>query len=249
LTAKDLGELGSGQAGRNGASELAGPRSEAERGFLARMNVLVDRAGGATELARRTGLSKRVIDKYRAGESEPNRERLIRLAEGGGVSLAWLVTGHGSPETASLSTGEPDDDYIALPRYDVAAAAGSGAAVVREEIVDALYFRKDWLHLELGVNPSDLAIISAVGDSMAPTIEDGDLLVLEIGEGRWKSDGVYVIAVEDSVWVKRVARRKDGGLMISSDNPRYAHTTEEIARADLGTLRLVGRVMWVGGRI
>lgn len=216
--------------------------------FLERMNVLAERVGGPGELARRSRLSRRVIDKYRSGESEPNRPRLVALARAGGVSVEWLATGEGSmvPEHRTAPVG---DDYIALPRYDVRAAAGGGAIVEAEPVVDWIYFKRDWLRRTLGVSPSELAIIEAVGDSMAPTIDDGDLLLVDVGEPKLRGEGIYVIAVDDALVVKRIAIKLGGGLVISSDNPHYHATHQELTRSELEFLRIIGRVVWVGGRI
>lgn len=63
--------------------------------FLERMNALIERCGGAGELARKAGLSRRVIDKYRRGESDPSRSRLVAMAAAAGVSVEWLAAGLG----------------------------------------------------------------------------------------------------------------------------------------------------------
>ena len=53
--------------------------ADAKSTFPERMNVLIESAGGPSALAQKSKLSRRVIDKYRTGESEPSRERLIAL--------------------------------------------------------------------------------------------------------------------------------------------------------------------------
>lgn len=248
LSHKDLEELGRGNETRTKTSESGRPNPDADPGFMARMNVLLERVGGPANLARKSGLSTRVIAKYRDGDSDPNRARLVSLAVAAGVSLVWLATGAG--EMTAPAIDEHDSaDYVAVPRYDIQAAAGSGAVVVSDNVSDLIYFRRDWLREELGVNPRSLAIITAVGDSMAPTIEDGDLLIVDVREQKWTRDGIYVIGVEDELWVKRVDRLPDGGLVLSSDNPKHSHGTATITRAHIATVRFVGRVAWTGGRV
>lgn len=143
----------------------------------------------------------------------------------------------------------PEEGYVALPRYDVQAAAGAGAVVEAEQAVDWIHFKQDWLRRTLGVAPQHLAIIEAVGDSMAPSIEDGDLLLVDLSQPRLRGDGIYVIAVDQALLVKRVAIKLAGGLVISSDNEQYHATRQEIGRDELDRVRIVGRVVWVGGRI
>lgn len=74
---------------------VQGAKSDDKKAFMDRMERLCSIAGGPGELARKSGLSRRVIDKYRSGESDPSRERLIALAAAGPVSLSWLAAGDG----------------------------------------------------------------------------------------------------------------------------------------------------------
>lgn len=136
-----------------------------------------------------------------------------------------------------------------MPRYEVTAAAGAGELVQGEEIVDWISFSREWLRRTFGRSPTQLVIITAVGDSMAPTIEDGDLLLLDVSEPKLKGEGIYVLGVDEALLVKRVAIRPGGGLVIASDNERYAYTRQEVSRYELDSVRIVGRVVWVGGRI
>src|SRR4051812_14314548 len=118
----DLPQPGRLGPGRTAPSDLGVVKSDAQSAFGERMNVLIERAGGVGTLSQRSGLSRRVIDKYRAGESDPSRERLVALARGGDASLEWLATGEGSIQATEVF----GDDIVALPRYDVSAAAGTG---------------------------------------------------------------------------------------------------------------------------
>lgn len=224
--------------------------------FAARVRLLVNRVGGSAELARRARLSRQMVDKYAAG-SEPSRESLLALARAGEVSLEWLAAGEGPMQKRErratiVADAPPGDGYIALPRYDVQASAGVGTPVLSEEVVDWVYFKADWLRRTLGLNPAQLTLIEAVGDSMAPGIEDGDLLLVDVNQPALKGDGVYVLAMDDTLaglMVKRVELTPHGGLVISSDNTRAGYGRYEIRPGDLEAIRLVGRVVWVGGRI
>lgn len=75
------------------------PPASADCGFQERMNILAERVGGFAILARKSGLSRRVLDKYRNGESDPSRLRLVALAAAAGVSVEWLATGTGEIAT------------------------------------------------------------------------------------------------------------------------------------------------------
>lgn len=223
--------------------------------FSSRVDWIVERVGGAGELAKRSGLTRRVIDRYRTEGSEPTRRSLLALAQAAGVEIAWLAAGEGarektgrkSPPVFARETPGPGAGYVALPRYDVRAAAGAGEVVQTEEVVDWIHFQQEWLRRTLGVNPQRLVIIEAVGDSMFPTISSGDLLLVDVSEPKLRGEAVYVIADQDALVVKRVIMPGDGSLVLSSDNERYGKM--EIERDELERVRIVGRVVWTGGRV
>lgn len=70
--------------------------------FAKRVAIIAKLAGSGQELANRAQISRRVIGKYLAGESDPSRERLIAMAEAVGVSVEWLATGRGAMRGGDL---------------------------------------------------------------------------------------------------------------------------------------------------
>ena len=85
----------------------------------------------------------------------------------------------------------------------------------------------------------------AVGDSMHPTVQDGDLLLIDTTDRDVTGFGLYVVDVAGERLVKRVQRKVDGSLVLISDNPSYQPdlVTPDMAR----TVNVVGRVVWSGG--
>src|SRR3546814_19941777 len=68
-----------------------------------------------------------------------------------------------------------------------------------------------WLR-GLGADPRALSIIRVAGDSMAPTLSDGDDILVDGGDaaGRLR-DGLYVLRMDDALMVKRIARAPGPG--------------------------------------
>lgn len=126
-------------------------RDEAEkaRSFQERINVLIDRCGGPTELSKRSGLSRRVIDKYRNGESDPSRQRLVALAEAAEVSISWLANGEGDME-ASSAPGAPHREEQSTLDEELL----SNAIEVLEE-----FLAEKRLHLNPGKKASAIALL------------------------------------------------------------------------------------------
>lgn len=66
--------------------------------FGERMAVAIKRAGGATRMAERAGVSGSVLRKWKAGHSDPSRTHLINMARAASISVEWLATGEGEPD-------------------------------------------------------------------------------------------------------------------------------------------------------
>lgn len=198
------------------------------------------------------GVTKSTVSAYESGDVFPPFHVLNKIVDLGGKSFEWLFTGGNAtlPKEilgdARLRSTETPEGYISVPRYEVFASAGGGAVVESEQIVDYLMFSIDWIHTALGANPNRLALISVVGDSMSPSYNDGDLILVDTSADRPRSDAVYVIQHDSCLWVKRLHFHFDGSIAVISDNPRYPE--QMITGEALDRLRIVGRVMWRGGR-
>ena len=130
---------------------------------------------------------------------------------------------------------------VVVPRLDVAASAGPGGIVEGEAVLGGMAIDAGLVR-SLGVDAADLSLIRAQGESMHPTIADGDEILVDTSARRVTTrGGIFVVRLNSALMVKRVAR--DGlGLAIRSDNPAYPSLAGEAAR---GT-EIVGRVVWLG---
>lgn len=237
------------------------------RSFLDRLKLAATRAGGPDALAKLSKVPRRTLGNYLAGRNEPKRPQLIGIAQASKLSLQWLAVGTGPMEL--VDRGQTTDDsggmqqlapdfsdfrtdlaprFTQLPRYEVEASAGAGAAVQHaEQIVDFLAFDTDWLKRIMRVDPKRVVLISALGDSMTPTIRDGDLLLIDLSIDRVRDNAIYALRIGDALVVKRVQRRLDGGMRIISDNAVYP--ADEVSSRDVAELQIVGRVVWHGGAL
>lgn len=142
------------------------------------------------------------------------------------------------------------DQYALIPLYNVSAAAGHGAVVDHEEVVDSLAFKRDWISHTLHAQPGDLYLINVQGESMTPTLHPGDVILVDRRNGEnITTDGVYVIRMGDSLLVKRIQRLPGKTLRISSDNPAYQSFELKLDAANDDELSVIGRVVWSGRRM
>jgi phage repressor protein C with HTH and peptisase S24 domain len=225
-----------------------------ERGaFIARLHAILRHWPSADRLARATGVSASAFRKWLRGEAEPSRERLVALAQAAGVSVGWLASGEGQEPRLVATIGRSCPtaasglnlrDYVLLPRRPEAAAAGPETPVP-PPAVEFVALRHEWVRTVFGIDPNRLLVEWAVGESMVPSIRDGDLLLIDATVNRFRGFGVYVLEIAGERLVKRVQPKLDGTLALISDNAAYE--TEHIPPAQASDIRVVGRVIWTCG--
>ncbi len=129
-------------------------------------------------------------------------------------------------------------------RMQLGASAGSGALDAGEQATGQFGFDPRWLR-KLSTNPSKLSIIQVAGDSMEPTLADGDDIMVDEGDSATSlRDGIYVIRYDDTLLVKRLSVGPAGKLTVISDNPAYPSID-----AKTRTVDVIGRVVWTGRRV
>src|SRR5579872_1204144 len=169
--------------------------------FVSRLHAILRHWPSADRLARATGVSPSAFRKWLKGEAEPSRERLVALAEAASVSVGWLARGEG-PEPRlqtvgqssrprgipSIEAGFDRQEFVLLPKRPEAAAAGPESPSPPPG-AEFMALRHDWVRSVLGVEPDRLLVETALGESMLPNIQDGDLLFVDTAEDRFRSFG------------------------------------------------------------
>lgn len=149
----------------------------------------------------------------------------------------------GGPE----ADGDGGFGLVAINRSAVNASAGPGA-IVGEEAARP-YFAVDprWLKKLTAAAANDLSMIRVDGDSMAPTLNDGDDILVDTSDRETRlRDGIYVLRVEGSLLVKRLAVHPFGkSVTVQSDNPAYPDWPD----CGLNKIACIGRVIWAGRRV
>lgn len=140
----------------------------------------------------------------------------------------------------------PGDGYVRLEHLSPTPQMGAGAVVEEPvHVVRHLDVLETWIREEVGsANPDRIKVLTAVGRSMVPTIQDRDLVFVDIGHRHFDAPGIYVIDIAGRLLLKKVMMQADGTVIIRSDNTaefpdeeRYPidHATE--------TITVCGKVM------
>lgn len=142
----------------------------------------------------------------------------------------------------------PPLDYEVIPKIMGYATAGAptGADMDGEPMAldraGELAMTYEWLGRNLHHTTGNLASIQVQGDSMSPTLLDGDTIIIDRGVREATVDGIYVIGMQGSRLVKRLQRRFDKSLVIISDNQAYEKET--IPRGNVAEIEVIGRMVW-----
>ena len=210
------------------------PRAELER-------LCGERGEDFAGLSRMLGRNPAYIQQFvrRGVPKRLKEEERRKLARYFSVPESLL----GGPET-------PDDRPVGLVpvnRTVVQASAGPGSFPSEENARPYFAFDERWLRA-LTPSPSrQLSIIRVDGDSMAPTLNAGDDILVDLGDCAERlRDGIYVLRADDVLVVKRLAihpsRRR---ITVQSDNPAYPDWPD----CEIGEVNCIGRVVWAGRKI
>lgn len=210
----------------------------ASNSFAERLtNIFRERDITQQEAAQKVGVSRQAIARWLNGSSEPERDKIVALAEFLRLPPAYLMFG----ESGAFDSVELNDDMISIPVLDVQ----GGCWPARREntvvsMVMLLKVAKDWVLSRCpNANLFKLHIINAFGDSMEPTIKEGDFIIVDTSKTSVVADGIYAIQAGQDTFIKRVQRQIDGSVLLLSDNPRYQ--PYKVPAEDRETMKIVGK--------
>lgn len=192
--------------------------------FAERVDIAIDKIGGVGKASSIIGVSNPTIGRWKDGTSDAKLSNIAAFAKAAGVSLDWLV--FGKDESSQTSQAQPgpeieSDDYIYIPAYDIAVSAGHGmfsdGALKPHKY---LAFRRDWVQTR-GLKVKCLAVLFTEGDSMIPTVPENAAIVINRERNQALDGKVYVIRIDDRLYVKRTQWIPTGGLRLISDNKAY----------------------------
>lgn len=207
--------------------------------------------------------------RYEAGLAYPSMDFMDAFCEHYNLNPTWFLTGeppmymnHKDENTLVESTAAPESspsiymdhngdvviprwqspdpeqfDYI--PMAEAQLSAGGGSFVISQDIGDYYAFRKSWLS-RVASSTKNLVLMRVAGSSMAPTIENDDTVMIDIGKRSIKEGMVYAIRVEDTVMIKRLSLRLEGKVLVISDN----RTEFEPFEADRKSLHIIGQIIF-----
>jgi phage repressor protein C with HTH and peptisase S24 domain len=220
--------------------------------------IIQDSGLPLSRFAQQTGVSKNTLINYRDGATSPSADFLEKICRDFSVSPNWLLLGEGEGSaTGEQGKGAQAEDYSLIPLLESRVKGGPEGEILYEEVADYYPFKKWWVEKLVGRSferQQSLMLIRVRGDSMSPTINQGEMALVDTFEServQVLTGRIYLVILPDgAVALKRLVLIGDpNGLRLAclSDNTAQ-YRPFEFSLDPEKTLKtyVLGRVRWAG---
>lgn len=214
-----------------------------------RLAALMEAQGlSQADLARAVGIKQPSVFRLVSGETQSPR-KLNDIARVLGTSPAYLTGETDDPSAGALPKPTPkliaeQLDVVQVPQIDLKFGMGGGGIEDAPVKAELMAFSRTWVRHFTQARPDDLFFARGMGDSMYPTINDGDILLIDRSQiAPQMADQIWALAQYGHGMIKRL-RPIEHGYRILSDNPNVPPD-----QATDGSMTIIGRVVAVMRRI
>lgn len=190
--------------------------------------------GTQNELASVLNIHRAAVSQAKRKGTVPERW-ILKLSQKFGLNPEWLESGSGQ----AFSLGPAGTDFFNIPKVAARLSAGGGSFETASGVEEYFAFQKAWL-MKKG-DPKRMVLMDVSGDSMAPELKDGDMVLVDQSRTEMPAGAIYAVGVDEAIMVKRIEKQQSA-IVLHSDNPRYAPV---VLRGDeAASVRVIGRVIW-----
>jgi phage repressor protein C with HTH and peptisase S24 domain len=227
---------------------------EERRQVCTRVVILVEMVGGRGKAAAILGISDNTIDNHRKGTGDVSHAALRELTERAGLPQATLYL-NWSVEEGELQfadtegrrvlgpdererSGSSREEHAPFP-YPAGHAEGMRpAGMAEEDDLAHLLVPQDYLG-RLDVEPRNLIAMVSGDAGMAPEVEPGAFLLVDISDRNLTDGCLYVLNAGNGSIIRRIRRLAEGGVeLLTADGSVSQH----IGEAQLAELGVIGRL-------
>lgn len=225
--------------------------------------TVIDRPGGIAHhcamftkselLTRVLGLAKSKVEVATVlGLSPPRISEMLKGTRDISFDEARTLINHyglereaSVPAPVSMADIAAENGIALIEEVDLVLGMGGGTFSDMAESKGLVPFKDDWLRGLHSGPTSALRVVRGEGDSMQPTILDGDIVLVDTSQRNILSqDRIWAVFWGELGMIKRVRRTPRDGFMLMSDNQAIA----PIEAVD-GEMSVMGRVIWIGRRM
>lgn len=203
-------------------------------------DILSAKSISQASFSRMIDVSPQTLSGWLTGRTRPGVEEIGRMCEALEVSPSFLMTGR---EDAPAHQSLVGDGWVLIPRLDAYGSCGSNGHENPDyaPVIGLIKVSDQWISKNCGtVTKSALRVYGVDGDSMSPTLDDGDSVIIDTSVTAVRTDSIFVFFWEGCTFIKRI-QRIGRTLKIISDNPLYEAWT--LDPAEEMSFKVVGRVV------
>ena len=198
----------------------------------------------ARKLAEKAGLGQSfVYDILNGKSSNPTSKNIEAIAKALGTSVSYLLSGRqvfedifsDSPLASPSNAGK----LIAIPTISLEFTEGGEVFVEERPSGRPHFFHLSWIEKQLKAEVDNLRIVFNSGDSMHPTLGDGDMALIDVSKKSPSSAGIFALFDGIGLVIKRLESTGAQKIKIISDNPKYSPF--EKPKDDIS---IIGKVIW-----
>lgn len=198
----------------------------------------------ANELARQAEVRPSFVYDILNGKSHnPSTVKMAKVCQILGTSLNQLM----GIDYAPLGDHR-DSKYVEISRILVTdTSRNSGGGTIQEADGEPFYYRRSWIEDTLQTKPEHLRIVTIEGDSMNPTLKQGDRIMIDTSRKNPSPPGIFILFDGMGLIAKRleyVPQSQTATLRILSDNDQYQPYERPVSE-----IEIVGRVIWFAREI
>lgn len=183
-------------------------------------------------------ISDRAINKWLKAETLPDHHNIEVLAKFLGVNFNWLAAGQGEKiakppsvqqmedfesikNSNAVQVSDSPDGMIEIPLYGVYFCCGDGDTNCEFHEVKGVRRFSPSFFRERNIQPENFKLVCASNDSLAPYINDGDEVGLNLASTEVQDGKVYAMLLDGDRMLKQIFREAGGALRLHSFNSAY----------------------------
>ncbi len=196
------------------------------------------------ELAKATMVHKTSLLSYEKETVSPPAsflEKLVAL----GFDVNYIISGlknFSSYGVESENEAVEDESNVYIPLVDAVLCAGHGSLETQDNILDTIPFPRSFI--EQKGNPKNMVLFRVSGDSMTPTINDKDMVLVDQSKKQLETGKIYAVGFEDVIYLKQIDFMPKT-LVLKSHNKDYKDIELSVNEYNDEHFRVIGKLLWV----
>lgn len=147
----------------------------------------------------------------------------------------------------NLNNNFVNNNFIQIPVFgNVTASMGYGITVYNENQT-GIYEISSQLAKDIGIVSGKTQMIFASGDSMYPTIEGGDSLLIDTSKKEVYDGRIYCVRIDGQLYAKRLQKIPPNTIKVISDNEKkYDAFYIDFSKSIDFDFEVIGEIRWWG---